>query len=91
MSAAWEGLRCAQGQPYRTWKGLDFPGLSRTGVSRLCPGAGRAQYLEEVKQRHWGNALAVQWFGLGAFTAVAEVQSLVGCLGRQEALASDSV
>ena len=26
----------------------------------------------------WGNSLVVQWLGLGAFTAVAQVQSLVG-------------
>ena len=25
-----------------------------------------------------GNSLAVQWLGLGTFTAVAQVQSLVG-------------
>ena len=30
-----------------------------------------------LKQRTLGNSLAVQWLGLGAFTAVAQVQSLV--------------
>ena len=30
------------------------------------------------KLKHKGNSLAVQWLGLGAFTAVAQVQSLVG-------------
>ena len=30
-----------------------------------------------LKDRLIGNSLAIKWFGLGAFTAVAEVQSLV--------------
>ena len=35
--------------------------------------------LEEAKKNErGGNSLAVQWLGLGAFTSVAWVQSLVG-------------
>ena len=31
-----------------------------------------------LRKAHWGNSLAVQWFGLGAFAAGAWVWSLVG-------------
>ena len=33
--------------------------------------------LRVLKDRLIGNSLAIKWFGLGVFTAVAEVQSLV--------------
>ena len=33
---------------------------------------------ELLKNSPLGNSLEVQWLGLGAFTAVAQVQSLVG-------------
>ena len=31
-----------------------------------------------MKESSWGNSLAVQWLGLRAFTALVQVQSLVG-------------
>ena len=31
----------------------------------------------QLNKSHWGNSLVVQWLGLSAFTAVAQVQSLV--------------
>ena len=37
-----------------------------------------------VKKICLGSSLAVQWLGLGGFTAVALVQSLVGVLGSCE-------
>ena len=30
-----------------------------------------------MRKNEWGNSLAVQWLGLGTFTAVSLVQSLV--------------
>ena len=36
------------------------------------------QYTKQNKRNCTGNSLAVQWLGLGAFTVVAHVQSLVG-------------
>ena len=38
----------------------------------------RPAYRKKKKEKSTGNSLAVQCLGLGAFTAVAQVQSLVG-------------
>ena len=43
--------------------------------------------LRVLKDRLIGNSLAIKWFGLGAFTAVAEVQSLVAELRSHKPLA----
>ena len=47
--------------------------------------------LEEIKQLHRENSLAVQWLGLGAFTAVARVQSPVGKLKMPKAARGNDV
>ena len=39
-----------------------------------------------IKELRFGNSLAVQWLGLSAFTAVAQVQSLVGELRSPQAM-----
>ena len=38
----------------------------------------KTRFKIRVKNKETGNFLTVQWLGLGAFTAVAQVQSLVG-------------
>ena len=48
-------------------------------VTTMCLGLPAAPSSEQVLKTHLlGNSLAVQWLGPGAFTAGAQVQSLVG-------------
>ena len=51
--------------------------LSSLTITRLAGSCGCLLPLS-IKRQYRGNALVVQWLALGAFTVVAQVQSLVG-------------